>query len=157
MSVTTEDVAEAVKVLWNANSTLTELVTALILGRLPDPANTQITIGSPYSTYTVTDGPQTRMAGAAYFQAFTVEVTTYDETGAADLGGIKRAIEETLGPVNSEGGGIAPGTGVSLPSGRTLRVMYSLKKPGSLSEDPATQRGQAVKTSKDSYELTCQG
>ena len=157
MSVTTEDVAEGVKVLWNANTTLTGLVKGLRLGRVEDPANPLNTLGSPYTSFSVKDGPVTRMAGKAYLQAFTVEFTTWDEAGASDEESIKLQIEKTFGPLNSEGGGIAPGTAIALPSGRTLRVLYSLKQPGGLEEDPATQKGQAVKLTRDVFELTCQG
>src|SRR5947209_13522144 len=121
MAVLSEDVAEAVKVRWNANASLTARVTALIFGRVPDPANPlNAAIASPYTSYAVKDGPVTRMAGTAYLQAFTVEFTTWDEAGAGDEESIELLIEQTFGPLDGLGNGIAPGTSVALPSGRTL-------------------------------------
>lgn len=146
MSVTTEDVAEAVKQLWNLASTLSDpstgLVRYLVMGRVKDVPSV------PYASFTVQDGPIERFANAEYLQTFTVEVRTW----AADpvsLGEIQVAIEAAFT--------IRARTVYNLASGRNLKVLHCLKQPGGITEDDQTREAQAVKVSTDRYEFYCQG
>lgn len=150
MPVTTEDVEEGVKQLWTGNATLAALVAAPIIGRIPDAQT------SPYTSLTVTDKDADPNAGGAYFQKFLIEFKTWDEAGAANAGAIKVAIENVFSSLVATSP-IAVRTVLTLASGRTLAILRSLKQPGTLNEDPATQKGQAVKVSEDKYEFLCQG
>ena len=146
MSVTTEDIQEAVKQLWNASTTLSDpttgLVKSLIMGRVSDRGT------SPYTSLKVTDGATKLTAGSPYLQTFTVEFKTWSETGAVNAGAIKAAIEEVFRMGR---------TVLTLTSPRTLTILHSIKVPGGLDEDPATQQSQAVKVSTDRFEFLCQG
>jgi hypothetical protein len=150
MSVTTEDVQEAVKLLWNEDGTLTGLVTSLIFGRVPDAGV------SPYTSFTVADGPVQMSSGAAYLQKFTVEFKTWDEAGAQDAGPIKAAIE-ALFCTNQPGSATATRLVLTLPSGRTIAILSGIKVPGAMEEDQATRQSKAVKISTDRIEFLCQG
>jgi hypothetical protein len=146
MSVTTEDIAEAVTQLWADAAALSDpttgLVKSMVMGRVPDQAV------SPYASFKVTDGAVNRNATFAYMQAFTVEFKTWDESGAANAGAIKAAIETAF---------VLGHTVLSLGSGRTLNILHSIKAPGALEEDEATRQSQAVKISTDRFEFLCQG
>lgn len=147
MSVTTEDVAEAVKQLWNANATLSDpstgLVKSLIFGRVPDRS------ASPYAAFTVKDGPVALNSQTAYLQTFIVEIKTWTEAGAVNAGEIKAQVEAVFV--------IRPRTVLTLGSGRTLALLTSRKQPGEFTEDDKTQQAQSVKVSTDRFELFCQG
>ncbi len=142
MSVTTEDIQEWVKLQWGNNPTLTQLT--LVAGLTPESQTTP-----QYGEFTVTSGPVQHTAGADYLQEFDVELKTWDETGAANLGPVQVAIEGAF-TVRSR-------QVVGLPSGRGLNLLCSLKDPGDMTEDPNTQRGAAVMVSRDKYKLLCQG
>ncbi len=148
MSVTSEDVQEAVKQLWNANATLSDastgLVKSLIMGRVPDAAT------APYATFKITESGQlVRTGTGGYLQTFTVEFKTWAEAGAVIAGAIKVAIESCFG--------IQARTVLTLASGRTIAILHSVKVPGALDEDETTRQGQAVKMATDRFELLCQG
>lgn len=151
MAVTTEDIAEAVKQLWAAATTLsnptTGLVKSIIMGRVPDPAANAV--ASPYTSFKVTDGLTQRIATNGYLQTFTVEFKTWDETGAADLGPIKVAIEAAF-TKNTR-------TALTLASTRALAILHSVKMPGALEEDEATKNNKSVKVTTDRFEILCQG
>ena len=152
--ITTEDIAEVVKVMWGQNTILVGLVPGgIIFGREPD---TTVQTQSPYATFEVKDNAVAKNAGFAYVQTFGVMISTWDETGAAATGPIKQQIETTLGPWNGVSG-LQPGSQVMTQSGRIIRFLQSNKQPGGLEEDKDTQRGQAVKIAKDSYDFFCQG
>ncbi len=146
MSVTAEDIQEAVKQLWNADSTLsnatTGLVKSLIMGRATDRAE------SPYTTMKVTDAPVQLTSQTAYMQTFTLEFKTWSETGAVNAGAIKVAIENVFRMGR---------TVLTLGSTRTLVILHSIKAPGAFEDDPATQQSQPVKVSTDRFEILCQG
>ncbi len=146
MAVTAEDIQEAVKQLWNADATLsnvtTGLVKSLIMGRATDRAT------SPYTTLKVTDAPVQLTSQAAYMQTFTLEFRTWSETGAVNAGAIKVAIETVF----RMGRTVLP-----LTSGRTLVILHSIKAPGALEQDPATQQSQPVNVATDRFEILCQG
>ncbi len=146
MSVTAEDIQEAAKQLWNADATLsnatTGLVKSLIMGNVPDRAL------SPYTSLKVTDAATRLSSQTAYKQTFTLEFKTWSETGAVNAGAIKVAIENVFRMGK---------TTLTLTSGRTLKILHSIKAPGSFEDDPATQQAQPVKVSTDRFELLCQG
>src|SRR4051812_14205491 len=110
MSVNTEDIEEAVKQLWAA---VTPALPSLILGRVDQAAS------SPYTSFKVTDGPTERTATGGYLQTFTVEFRTWDETSAVHAGTVKAAIEAAFG--------IQTRTTLTLASGRTLKILHSVK------------------------------
>lgn len=148
MAVTTEDVAEAVKVLWFADTTLshasTGLVKSLIYGRVPNVPT------APYATFKVTEGSEPlRTATGGYLQTFTVEFKIWIEVGAAGLGPIKLQLEAVFIKLTR--------TSVTLGSGRTLQLIHSVKQPGAFEEDEATKENKAVKSSTDRFEFLCQG
>lgn len=142
MAVTTEDVQEWVKLAWGQSSSLSPL--PLVNGFAPES-----TTAALYTEFKVQDGNPSFNAGAAYVQEFTLELRTWDQSGAADLGGIKQAIEAAFQQQVHQN--------IALPSGRTLQLLHSLKLPGNIDEDPAAQRGQAVMVSLDRYGVLCQG
>ena len=148
--ITTEDILEGVKLLWDGNAILTGLVTGgLIFGRVPDGT------ASPYASLKVAPGEVQLNAGSAYLQQYAIELTTWDESGAAALGPIQRQLEATF---STKGGGqLASRVTLNLPSGRTLQVLHGIKQPGTLDEDAQTQKAQSVKYSFDRFELLCQG
>lgn len=147
MSVTTEDVAEAVKQLWNADTILSDpttgLVKSLIFGRVPDRS------AAPYAAFTVKDGPTKLTSGTNYLQTFVVEIKTWNEAGAVEAGAIKARIETVFV--------IRPRTVLTLGSGRTLALLTSTKQPGEFTEDDKTQQAKSVKVSTDRFEFLCQG
>lgn len=143
MSVTTEDVQEAVKQLWNGNETLAGLVPTLIMGRVPDGQ------AAPYTSFTVRDGKVQMTAQGTYLAWFTLEFKTWDQAGAANTGPIKLAIEAVFSISNHPT--------LTLANGRELTILHGIKMPGGLDEDAATQQGQAVKISSDRFEFLCQG
>jgi hypothetical protein len=109
-----------------------------------------------YTQYKVADGAKQQLATTDYLQAFAIELKTWDETGAANAGAIKLAIEQamTVIPVSGQAN-----TTLTLPSGRSLKIISCLKADGgggTLEEDEATQRAQAVKVSTDRFEMLCQ-
>lgn len=140
MAVTTEDVQEWVKAKWASAS----LTPALILGRVNQEA------ASPYTSMRVVDNEPQRTATGGYLQTFTLELKTWDETGAADAGTIKVAIEAAFN--------VQTRTTATLSSGRSFTLLHSVKAPGgSLDDDDATRQGKAVKLSTDRFELLCVG
>ena len=143
MSVTTEDVQEGVAQIWNAATAVTSLVTSLTLGRVEQSAT------APYAGYEVEDGEIVREAQGSGLLKFTVTFKTWDQTGATDAGPIKLAIEGAFT--------IRTRTVLTLASGRTLKIIDSLKHPGKLNEDEATNLGRAVKIATDVFEILCQG
>lgn len=148
MPVTTEDVQEAVKVLWDQAADLTAIVPGgLILGRVADPAANPV--ASPYTTFAVEDGAVEVAGASAYVQRFVLTFTTYDESGAVDLGLVKVQLEAAFF--------IKTRTSVALSSGRTLVILHSIKAPGGLKEDDATQQARSVKVATDKYDVLCQG
>jgi len=141
VSVNTEDVAEGLAAMWNAAGGLP----ALILGRVALPT------AAPYTSARITDGPKTNTATGGYLQSFGIELKTWDEAGAAAAGTVKAAIEAALTKTGR--------TVLALPSGRTLQILSCLKDDGgggTLDDDEATQRAQAVKVSTDRFAMLCQ-
>jgi hypothetical protein len=144
MSVTTEDVQEAVKQLWNANATLTGLVTSLVMGREPEAGV------APYASFLVTPGAITRTSDVTYFQVFTVEFRTWGiEGGTTALGPIQRAIDAAMMSMGR--------LTLTLASGRTLTTLHQVRVPGAMEQDTATTKAQYVVISTDRFEFFCQG
>jgi hypothetical protein len=142
MPVTIEDVQEWVKLQWTGNAVLAAL--PLVGGLAPESVDVP-----QYGEFTVTGGQVQHNAGADYLQEFDVEIKTWNETGAANLGPFQLAIESVFQVRSRQATG--------LPNGRTLNLLCSLKDPGDMTEDPDTQRGAAVMVSRDKYKLLCQG
>ena len=146
MAVTTEDVAEAVKQLWNDNGTLTALVTSLVYGRNPQG------VTAPYTAFTVRDGKVQMTSQGTYLAWFTLEFRTWVESAAAaaqNSGPIKLAIEATFS--------IANRPTITLANERQMTILHGIKQAGALEEDNATKQAQAVKVSTDRFEFLCQG
>jgi hypothetical protein len=148
MAVTTEDVQEAVKQLWNANATLSDpttgLVKSLVMGREPDAGV------APYASFMVTPGAITRTSDVTYFQAFVVEFKTWGiEGGTTALGPIQAAIDAAILSLTR--------TTLTLASTRTLTTLHRVRAPGAMEQDAATTKAQYVVISTDRFEFFCQG